>query len=115
MRVRVKILSNLHAVRHYCVFSHDPQKAVERLKTHFKLCFWALQSWFVVTTGHYYERKEQLMQVVDEPVDREVLRIARDWRELAEDRKRQPHYYFEAIEQWGGSLSDRLFERSDWL
>jgi len=98
--VRLKAAANLHHARHYLLHPHDLEKVVHKLVYVFKECFYAMQSWMLLTTSTYYAQKTELMSVLDDPDDREVIRIARDWHISSKDRVQRPEYYIKLLERW---------------
>jgi predicted nucleotidyltransferase len=110
--VRIKVSDVVHAARHYLLFPHDPKVVVHRLYYRFKECFFGMQSWMLLTEGKYYEKKTDLLEVLTDPDDREVIRIAKDWRDLDEDREQRPEYYIRTIERWGRKMMARIREVS---
>ena len=106
--IRTKASANLHMARHYLLHPHDLSAVVHKLMYPFKECFYALQSWLLLTTGTYHGRKDDLLAVLADPDDREVIRIARDWHELPQDRTERPLHYIETLERWSRKMLGRV-------
>jgi len=106
--IRIKASSNLTAARHYLLYPHDRSAAVHRLVYPFKYCFYALQAWTMLQEGRYIERKEELLDSLADPIDREVVEVARDWHRTAQDRTERPLRYIELLERWSSRMLVRL-------
>jgi len=106
--VRIKVSDIVHAARHYLLFPHDPRVVVHRLHYRFKECFFGMQSWMLLTEGKYYGTKDDLLKVLTDPDDREVIRIARDWHNLHDDREARPEHYIRTLERWGRKMMERI-------
>lgn len=108
--IRIKADDNLHAARHYLLFPHDLPVVVHKLKYHFKNCFYALQSWFLLTQGQFISRKDDIIEHLDNPDDKEVVRVARDWFELTDDLTSRASYYIELLERWSRGMMRKVEE-----
>jgi predicted nucleotidyltransferase len=106
--VRIKVSDVVHTARHYLLFPHDPKVVVHRLHYRFKECFFGMQSWMLLTEGKYYQKKTALLEVLTDPDDREVIRIAKDWHDLHEDREQRPEHYIRTLERWGRKMMARI-------
>lgn len=106
--IRIKADDNLHTVRHYLLYPHDLPVVVHRLKYHFKNCFYALQSWFLLTRGEFINTKKEIMEYLDSPDDKEVIRVARDWHKLTDDLTAHASYYIELLERWSRGMMRKL-------
>lgn len=102
--VRFKANENLHHARHYLLFPHDLPRVVHRLMYPFKNCFYALQSWFLFTTGNFILRKNDMLPMLDNDVDKEAVRIARDWHRDVDDRTARPEHYITTLERWSRGM-----------
>jgi predicted nucleotidyltransferase len=60
--IRLKAFDNLHAARHYLLYPHDLPRAVHKLKYPFKNCFYALQSWLLLTRGKFIPLKNEILE-----------------------------------------------------
>ncbi len=109
--VRTKASANLHHARHYMLHPHDLAVVVNRLYYPFKECFYALQSWMLLTTGTYYPRKADMLAALSAPDDKEVVRIAKDWHQLSQDRTDRPEHYVRILERWSRKM---LAKVADW-
>lgn len=74
----------------------------------FKESFYALQSWVLLRDGRFILTKDELINCLSGADDREVVRIARSWRELEQDREQRPLYYIELLERWSRDILLRL-------
>jgi uncharacterized protein len=106
--VSFKANENLHHARHYLLFPHDLPRVVHRLMYPFKNCFYALQSWFLLTTGNFILRKDDMLPLLDNEADKEAVRIARDWRKDVDDRTERPEHYILTLERWSRNMLRRL-------
>ena len=106
--IQLKACAGLFLARHYLLFPHDLREKVHRLRDPFKYCFFGLQSWMLWRTRKYFARKDDLITVLPDPEDQEVVRIARDWHRLSEDRTARPLYYMELLERWSRRMLSRL-------
>jgi hypothetical protein len=106
--VKIKADENLHVARHYLLYPHDLAKAVHNLKYHFKRCFYALQSWHLLLKGEFIDTKVDLLDALDDPIDKEVVRVARDWYDIKDDLSVRPAYYIELLERWGRGMMHKL-------
>lgn len=106
--IRLKAAQNLHHARHYLLHPHTLSEVVHRLRDAFKSCFFALQCWILLRERKFIERKVDLLECLPDPDDRDVVRIARDWRELEDDRTASPLYYIQLLERWSRSTLERL-------
>ncbi|MBN2380625.1 nucleotidyltransferase domain-containing protein [candidate division WOR-3 bacterium] len=106
--IRLKGSDNLHAARHYLLFPHDLPKVVHKLKYHFKNCFYALQSWLLMTQGEFVNTKTEMVEVLDDPIDKEVVIVARDWYKLTDDLTFRARHYIELLERWGRGMIRKL-------
>jgi hypothetical protein len=113
--IRTKASANLFDARHYLLYPHDHSKVVHKLPYHFKNCFYALQSWMLLQSGQYFALKDDILGQLSDADDREVIRVARDWAELEQDRGARPLYYIELLERWGRKMLSRLaaYEQSE--
>lgn len=108
--IRVKATTNLHAARHYMLHPHDLEVVVHRLYYPFKECFYAMQSWLLLTTGKYYPRKVEMLAVLPDSDDKEIVRVAKDWHELSQNRVERPEHYICLLERWCRKMLDRIVE-----
>jgi predicted nucleotidyltransferase len=108
MDIRLKADDNLHAARHYLLFPHELPKVVGKLKYHFKNCFYALQSWYLLTTGKFINTKAEIVKILDDPIDKEVIRVARDWYKLTDELTARASYYIELLERWSRGMMAKL-------
>jgi len=99
MDIRVKASYNLFAARHYLLCPHELSKVVHRLNYPFKYSFYALQSWVLLRDGKFIGRKDELLDVLSDNDDREVVRVARDWRGSEKDQETRPLYYIQLLER----------------
>lgn len=106
--VRFKASSNLFTARHYLLYPHDPMKVVHKLYYPFKCCFFGLQSWIILSEGRFVALKDDLIDTLTDADDREVVRVARDWRESEKDREKRPLYYIELLERWSRKMLLRV-------
>ncbi len=106
--VRFKASSNLFVARNYLIYPHDPSKVVRRLHYPFKCCFFGLQSWILLCEGRFIALKDDLIDALTDADDREVVRVARDWRESEKDREKMPLYYIELLERWSRKMLSRV-------
>ena len=106
--IRIKASSNLHVARHYLLYPHDPKEVVHRLAMPFKCCFFALQAWMFVQEGEFIGRKEDLLKALSDPLDREVVEVARGWHTSEQDRTERPLYYIQLLERWSSHMLGRL-------
>jgi predicted nucleotidyltransferase len=106
--IKMKTCDNLHIARHHILFSQDLSGAASGLKFNFYNCFFALQNWIFVTRGRFIATKSDILAFLDDPVDKEVVRIARDWYKLTDDLTARPFYYIELLERWGRGMAARL-------
>ncbi|TKJ43333.1 hypothetical protein CEE36_04695 [candidate division TA06 bacterium B3_TA06] len=106
--IKFKASDNLHAARHYLLFPHDLPKVVHKLKYHFKNCFYALQWWVLINESKFIPRKDDIIEMLDDTDDKEVVRVARDWHKLEDDRTQRPAYYIELLERWSRGMIAKL-------
>ncbi len=106
--VRVKASSNLFVARHYLLYPHDLVKVVHKLYYPFKCCFFGLQSWILLCEGRFVSLKDDLIDALTDEDDREVVRVARDWRQSEKDREKRPLYYIELLERWSRKMLLRV-------
>lgn len=106
--IRIKASSNLFQARHYLLYPHDRSKVVLKLYYPFKACFYALQSWILLRDGKYIARKEELLDSLSNPEDREVIQVVRDWEQLKPEFEKRPVYYIELLERWSRNMLLRL-------
>jgi len=106
--VRFKSSSNLFVARHYLLYPHDLMKIVHKLYYPFKCCFFGLQSWILLCEGRFVAPKDDLIDVLTDVDDREVVRVARDWRQSEKDREKRPLYYIELLERWSRKMLLRV-------
>jgi predicted nucleotidyltransferase len=106
--VKLKADDNLHAARHYLLFPHELSEVVHKLKYHFKNSFYALQSWYLISKGEYISTKDEIIDLTDDPVDEEVVRVARDWYKLDDDLTQRPDHYIELLERWSRGMIVKL-------
>lgn len=106
--IELKVSDNLLAARHYLLFPHDPAKVVLKLKYHFKNCFYALESFILLTQKKFIPTKNEILAFLDDPEDKEVIRVARDWYKLTDDLIERPAYYIELLERWGRGMITKL-------
>jgi predicted nucleotidyltransferase len=110
--VRRKACDNLIAARHYLIYPHDRAQAVHKLKYPFKFCFFALQAWILAQEGRFIERKEDLLAALNDPLDRAVVEVARDWDKSERNRAERPLLYMELLERWSSNMLKRLPARA---
>ena len=108
--VRIKAAENLHHGRHYLLHPHDLSKVVHRLLYPYKECTYALRSWMILQDGKYYERREDLLEVLSDADDRAVVEVARDWHKSEADRTARPGYYVRLLERWSRRMLQRVGE-----
>lgn len=106
--IRLKASDNLHAARHYLLYPHDLPKVVHKLKYQFKNCFYALQSWLLLTQDRFIPPKNEILEYLDNPDDREVVRVARDWYGLTDDLTAHARYHIELLERWSRGMTAKL-------
>ncbi|MBA7602910.1 hypothetical protein ES703_10006 [subsurface metagenome] len=106
--IKFKADNNLHTARDYLLFPHDLPVVVHRLKYHFKNCFYALQSWFLLTKGEFIPTKNQILEYLDDANDAEVVRVARDWFTITDDLTARASYYIELLERWSRGMMVKL-------
>ena len=106
--IRIKASSNLHVARHYLLYPHDPGEVVHRLAYPFKCCFFALQAWMLVQRGEFIGRKDDLLKVLCNLLDRKVVEVARDWHNSEQDRTERTLHYIGLLERWSSHMLDRL-------
>lgn len=109
--VRFKALTNLMHARHYLLYPHDLGLKVHSLRYQFKECFYALQEWVLAREGTWYDRKDDLLQVLTDEDDRAVVVVARDWAHSEDDRRARAQCYVELLERW----SRRMLARAPGL
>lgn len=108
MDIRVKASYNLFAARHYLLYPHELDKVVHRLNYSFKYSFYALQSWVLLRDGKFIARKDELLDLLSDNDDREVVRVARDWRDSEKDREARPTYYIRLLERHSKNMLSRI-------
>ncbi len=108
MDIRLKASDNLFTTRHYLLYSHELNKVVHRLNYPFKYSFYALQSWVLLRDGKFVARKDELLDVLPDNDDREVVRVARDWRGSEKDRETRPSYYIQLLERQSRNMLLRI-------
>jgi predicted nucleotidyltransferase len=106
--IKVIASANSHHARHYLLYPHDLNKVVHNLKYPFKNCFYALQAWTLLKENKYVARKNDILETLKEADDKEVVLVARDWKELEEDRTKRPLYYINLLERWSRNMLLRL-------
>ncbi len=106
--IKTKVDDNLHAARHYLLYPHDLPKVILNLKYHFKRCFYALQSWQLLSTGKFIHTKAEMLDILSDPVDIEVIRVARDWFKITDDLTARARYHIELLERWSRGMMRRL-------
>ncbi len=106
--IKYKADDNLHTARHCLLYPHDLPKAVLNLKYQFKRCYFALQSWFLLTRDVFICTKEEMLDIADDPDDAEVTHVARDWGKLTDDLTARPEYYIELLERWSRGMHRKL-------
>lgn len=106
--IQVTASASLFHARHYILYPHDWGKVVHKLYYPFKECFYALQSWILLREGKFIPTKDELFEQLSEADDKEVIRIAKNWQELEQDREKQPLYYIELLERWSRNMLSRL-------
>lgn len=106
--IRVKASYNLFAARHYLLYPHELSKVVHRLNYPFKYSFYALQSWVLFRDGKFVARKDELLDILSDNDDREVVRVARDWRGSEKDREARPLYYIRLLERQSKNMLSRI-------
>ena len=67
-----------------------------------------MQSWMLWTTGRYYARKDDLLTDLSDPDDKQIIRVAKDWHELSDDRAYRPMYYIQLLERWCRKMLARI-------
>jgi len=111
--IRRKAAENLFDARHYLLYPHERSESVHKLGYRFKKCFFALQSLVLLREGKFAGRKHDLLRSLSDPDDREVIRVARDWAELEQDRSARPLYYIELLERWSRKMLSRVAAREE--
>jgi predicted nucleotidyltransferase len=106
--IKTKADDNLHAARHYLLYPHNLPKVVHNLKYHFKRCFYALQSWQFLSTGKFINTKTEILDILNDPIDMEVIRVARDWFKMTDDLTERACYYIELLERWSRGMVRKL-------
>jgi len=106
--IQVTASANMFHARHYLLYPHDWSKAVHKLYYPFKQCFYALQSWILLCEGRFVPTKDGIIEQLTDADDREVVRVARDWHELQQDREQQPLCYIELLERWSRNMLLKL-------
>lgn len=106
--IRLKASDNLLAARHYLLFPHNLTKVAPKLKYPFKNCFYALQSRLLLTQGKFIATKNEILKRLDDPDDKEVVIVARDWHKLTDDLTARPAYYIELLERWARGMISKL-------
>jgi len=106
--IQVIASANLFHARHYLLYPHDWSKVVHKLYYPFKECFYALQSWVLLREGRFIPTRDELAGYLLGADDREVVRIARSWHDLEQDREERPSYYMELLERWSRNILLRL-------
>lgn len=106
--VRFKASYNLFTARHYLLYAHNPMKIVHKLYYPFECCFFGLQSWILLSEGRFVTLKDDLIDALTDADDREVVRVARDWRESEKDREKRALYYIELLERWSRKMLLRV-------
>ncbi len=106
--IRIKASTNLHHARHYLLHPHDLNTVVHRLYYPFKECYYAMQSWMLLTTGKYFARKADMIMALRNSDDREVIRVTKDWAELSDDRTQKPMHYIHLLERWSRKMLSRI-------
>ncbi len=106
----IKVIASMNSqhARHYLLYPHDLSKAVHNLKYPFKNCFYALQAWILVKENKYEPRKNDILKSLKEADDKEVVLVARDWKELEEDRTKRPLHYINLLERWSRNMLLRV-------
>jgi len=110
--IRIKASSNLHVARHYLLYLHDRREVVHKLAYPFKCCFFALQGWVLVEESRFIERKEDMLTVLSDPLDRQVVKVVRDWHSSERDRTERPLHHIELLERWSSHMLTRLPSRA---
>jgi uncharacterized protein len=115
--IRFRMANTLHNARHKLALPHDLGVKVHGMRSEFKYVPLHLRWWLLLSTGTYHEATENLANALSDPEDREMLRIAVNWEQLAEDRNERPSYYIELLERWARSMLERVadYERSHGL
>lgn len=64
--------------------------------------------------GKFINRKDDIIDLLSDDVDEEVVKVARDWHKLEDDRTQRPAYYVELLERWARGMVRKLddFEKS---
>ena len=106
--IKFKADANLHTARDYLLYPNDLSVAVHKLKYHFKNCFYALQSWSLLTKGEFIPTKNQILEYLDDANDAEVIRVARDWFTITDDLTARAPYYIELLERWARGMQAKL-------
>ncbi len=107
-RIRVFAANNQEAARHYLLFPHNLNKVIHKLFYPFKNCFYALQSWIYLKEGKYILKKDEIINLLSDDDDKDVVRVARDWKDSEKDREERPLYYIELLERWCRKMLSRL-------
>lgn len=112
--IKMKACDNLHIARHLLMFGESLSGMVSGLRSNFYSCFFALQNWILVTHGRYVERKEDILDCLDDPIDKQVVSVARDWYDIEDDPTTRASYYVELLEQWSRGMLAKLetYEKS---
>jgi uncharacterized protein len=106
--IQVIASANLFHARHYLLYPHDLSKVVHKLYYPFKECSYALQSWLLLREGRFILTKDELAGCLPGADDKEVIRVARHWHELEQDRGERPLYYIELLERWSKDMLLKL-------
>ncbi|MBE0431744.1 MAG: hypothetical protein IBX67_07945 [Dehalococcoidia bacterium] len=66
------------------------------------------RTWVLLREGRFIPTRDELAGYLPGADDREVIRIARDWHGLEQDREERPSYYIGLLERWSRSILLRL-------
>lgn len=67
----------------------------------------------VIRDGKFIARKDDLLKSLSDADDREVIRVARDWWTLEQERGERPLYYIQLLERWSRKMLSRLVTYED--
>jgi hypothetical protein len=67
-----------------------------------------LQAWILLKESNFVARKNDILEILKDADDKEVVLVARDWKELEEDRTKRPLHYINLLERWSRNMLLRL-------
>ncbi|NLI97957.1 nucleotidyltransferase domain-containing protein [bacterium] len=106
--IKMKACDNLHIARHLLMFGESLSSIVSGLRSNFYSCFFALQNWILVVRGRYFERKNDILDYLDDLIDKQVVSVARDWYDIQDDLQTRPSYYIGLLERWARGMIAKL-------